>query len=83
MFVEVVIALWLHLVGDCHINTQIIVLLSVFFIASLLAFLTGLMALWTAIREKIPTQGKVIAGSGMAVTTVIWLVLIVISIVWG
>ena len=80
-FVEVVTVLWLFLMGDCHINTQILVLLSAFFITSLLSFLTGWMALWTAIREKIPTKGKVIAGSGIAATAVIWLVLIVISIV--
>ena len=80
MFVEVVIALWLFLLGDSHINPLMLVLFSVFFIASLLAFLTGWMALWTAMRERIPTKGKVIAGSGMAATAVIWLVLIVISI---
>ena len=81
MFVEVGIVLWLHLLGDCHINTLMLVLFSAFFIASLISFLTGCMALWTAKREMIPTKRKVIAGSGMVITAVIWLVLIVISIV--
>ena len=80
VFVEVVIALWLLHKGDCHINTLMLVLLSAFFITSLLSFLAGCMALWTAKREQLPIKGKIIAGSGMAATAVIWLVLIVISI---
>ncbi len=82
MFVEVGIVLWLILLGDSHINTLILVLFSAFFIASLLSFLAGCMALLTAKREKIPTKGKVIAFLGMATTAVIWLVLMVISIVF-
>ena len=80
MFVEVGIVLWLLLLGESHINTLILVLFSAFFIASLLSFLAGCMALLTAKREKIPTKGKVIASLGMATTSVIWLVLMVISI---
>ena len=82
MVVEVGIVLWLILLGDSHINTLILVLFSAFFIASLLSFYAGCMALWTARREKIPTKEKVIAGSGMATTAIIWLVLMVISIVF-
>ena len=80
-FFEVAILLRLILMGDCHINTLMLILFSAFFIASLISFLTGCMALWTAKREMIPTKRKVIAGSGMVTTAVIWLVLIVISIV--
>ena len=79
-FVEVVTVLWLLLMGDGHINTMILVLFSMFFVASLLALGAGCMVLWMAMREKISSKGKVIAGSGTAVTTVIWLVMIVVSI---
>ena len=82
-FVEVVTVLWLLLMGDCHINTMILVLFSMLFVASLLAFGAGCMALWMAMHEKIFSKGKVIAGSGTEVTAVIWLVMIVVSIVCG
>ncbi|MBQ7176797.1 MAG: hypothetical protein IJS08_05210 [Victivallales bacterium] len=82
-FVEVVTVLWLFLMGDCHINTKILVLFFMFLVASLLAFGAGCMALSMAMREKISSKEKVIAGSGTAVTTVIWLVMIVVSIVCG
>ena len=72
--VEVAVFLWLWLAyRNSHINGPVAAGLLCTSLASILALISGGVALWKAIDEKVPLPGKILAGTGMAIGAAWWI----------